>query len=133
MFHIVQILNLFLFSISLLFHLSEVFQDEEGFLRYIGIIIFPAFYPLILLITMFIVNIFEGLNNLRYERKTKKRLKDDNLLKIAITGSYGKTSIKNLVYDVLSMKYLCLKTKGSYNNQMGITKTILEEMKLLKH
>lgn len=109
---------------ALLFHLSEVFQDEEGFLRYIGIIIFPAFYPLVLLITMFIVNIFEGLNNLRYEMKTKKRLKDDNLLKIAITGSYGKTSVKNFLKELLDVKYKVLATPESYNTPMGISKTV---------
>lgn len=63
-----------------------------------------------------------------YANKAKRKLKEFKGIIIGITGSYGKTSIKNLVYDVLSMKYLCLKTKGSYNNQMGITKTILEEM-----
>ena len=63
-----------------------------------------------------------------YANKAKKKLQKFKGMIIGITGSYGKTSIKNLVYDVLSMKYLCLKTKGSYNNQMGITKTILEEM-----
>lgn len=65
-----------------------------------------------------------------YANKAKKKLATFKGIIIGITGSYGKTSIKNLVYDVLSMKYLCLKTRGSYNNQMGITKTILEEMNL---
>ena len=60
--------------------------------------------------------------------KAKKKCDAFEGIKIGITGSYGKTSIKNLVYDVLSMKYLCLKTRASYNNEMGITKTILEEM-----
>ncbi|MGN1344050.1 MAG: Mur ligase family protein [Traorella sp.] len=60
--------------------------------------------------------------------KAKCKLSKYHGIIIGITGSYGKTSIKNLVYDVLSMKYLCLKTRASYNNQMGITKTILEEL-----
>lgn len=63
-----------------------------------------------------------------YVLKAKKKCDRFEGIKIGITGSYGKTSIKNLVYDVLSMKYLCLKTRASYNNEMGITKTILEEM-----
>ena len=63
-----------------------------------------------------------------YVLKAKKKLSKYNGTIIGITGSYGKTSIKNLVYDVLSMKYFCLKTKASYNNSMGITKTILEEL-----
>lgn len=63
-----------------------------------------------------------------YVLLAKRKLEEFKGIRIGITGSYGKTSIKNLVYDVLSMKYVCLKTRASFNNEMGITKTILEEM-----
>lgn len=64
-----------------------------------------------------------------YVEKAKRKLEKYTGIIIGITGSYGKTSIKNLLYDVLSMKYSCLKTPHSYNNEMGITKTILENLK----
>ena len=44
---------------------------------------------------------------------------------IGITGSAGKTSTKDLVYNVVSKKYKTLKTKDNYNNHIGVPLTIL--------
>ncbi len=44
---------------------------------------------------------------------------------IAITGSVGKTSTKDAIYEVLSKKFKVKKNKGSYNNEIGIPLTIL--------
>lgn len=44
---------------------------------------------------------------------------------IAITGSNGKTTTKELVHEVLSAKYICYTTKGNLNNHIGIPLTIL--------
>lgn len=45
---------------------------------------------------------------------------------IAITGSVGKTSTKDMVASVLSKKYKVLKTEGNYNNHIGVPLTILK-------
>lgn len=44
---------------------------------------------------------------------------------IAITGSNGKTTTKELVYAVLKSKYNTYATKGNLNNHIGIPLTIL--------
>ncbi len=44
---------------------------------------------------------------------------------IAITGSVGKTSTKDMVASVVKQKYKTLKTKGNYNNHIGVPITIL--------
>ena len=44
---------------------------------------------------------------------------------IAVTGSVGKTSTRNIIYTVLSQKYNVLKTEGNYNNDIGVPLTIL--------
>lgn len=64
---------------------------------------------------------------------TKKALQDlasayRNELKckvIAITGSNGKTTTKDLLYKVLSEKYKTQKTMGNLNNEIGVPKTVL--------
>ena len=43
---------------------------------------------------------------------------------IAITGSVGKTTTKDLTASVLSKKYNTLKTEGNYNNEIGLPLTI---------
>ena len=49
-----------------------------------------------------------------------------NIPVIAITGSVGKTSTKDIVYQVVSSKYKTLKTEGNENNHIGLPLTILK-------
>ena len=44
---------------------------------------------------------------------------------IAITGSVGKSSTKELVAEVLSRKYHTYKNPGNYNNEIGLPLTLL--------
>ena len=48
-----------------------------------------------------------------------------NIPVIAITGSVGKTSTKDIVYEVVSQKYKTLKPIGNLNNHIGLPLTIL--------
>ena len=48
-----------------------------------------------------------------------------NIPVIAITGSVGKTSTKDIVANVVSKKYKTLKTEGNNNNNIGLPFTIL--------
>jgi len=52
-----------------------------------------------------------------------------NLTVIGITGSYGKTSVKEILAYLLSSKYKTLKTPESYNTLMGVSKVILRDLK----
>lgn len=55
----------------------------------------------------------------------KQQLKKyDHLIKIGITGSYGKTSTKYILDTLLSEKYNVLITPHSYNTPMGIVKVL---------
>jgi len=47
-----------------------------------------------------------------------------NLPTVAITGSVGKTTTKDMVSAVLAMKYNTLKTQGNFNNDIGLPLTI---------
>jgi UDP-N-acetylmuramoyl-tripeptide--D-alanyl-D-alanine ligase len=56
-----------------------------------------------------------------YKKEAKNRLKKmDKLQIIAITGSYGKTSIKNFVAQILSKRYKVYATPRSVNTLGGI-------------
>ncbi len=44
---------------------------------------------------------------------------------IAITGSVGKTTTKDMTAAVLSMRYRVLKTEGNFNNDIGLPLTLL--------
>jgi UDP-N-acetylmuramoyl-tripeptide--D-alanyl-D-alanine ligase len=44
---------------------------------------------------------------------------------VAVTGSSGKTTTKELLAKILSQKYNCLSTKGNLNNHIGVSLTLL--------
>lgn len=48
-----------------------------------------------------------------------------NIPVIAVTGSVGKTSTKDIIANVVSQKYKVLKTQGNMNNHIGLPMTIL--------
>ena len=77
--------------------------------------------PFIFALTALIVRPFEEANKKRYYKKVSKVFGDNkSLIKIAITGSYGKTSVKNYLASMLSKKYSVLMTKESYNTPLGM-------------
>ncbi len=45
---------------------------------------------------------------------------------IAITGSVGKTTTKDMVASVLSRSYSVLKSEGNFNNEIGLPQTLLK-------
>ncbi|WP_052191758.1 UDP-N-acetylmuramoyl-tripeptide--D-alanyl-D-alanine ligase [Cetobacterium sp. ZWU0022] len=49
-----------------------------------------------------------------------------NLKVIAITGSEGKTTTKDLIHGILKKKYRVKKTLGNHNNHIGLPYTILQ-------
>ncbi|MBR6581094.1 MAG: UDP-N-acetylmuramoyl-tripeptide--D-alanyl-D-alanine ligase [Ruminococcus sp.] len=52
-----------------------------------------------------------------------------DLHKVGITGSYGKTSMKFYLSELLSSQYETLKTPESFNTPMGVTITIRRDLK----
>lgn len=65
----------------------------------------------------------------RFVDNAKKKLSAMPDLKIiGITGSYGKTSVKNYVSALLSEKYNTLMTPHSYNTTLGVVRTVNEHL-----
>jgi UDP-N-acetylmuramoyl-tripeptide--D-alanyl-D-alanine ligase len=67
---------------------------------------------------------FEKLLFLHYYRQAQKRLAQIDPIVIGVTGSYGKTSIKNFIYQLLAPHYKVYKTPKSVNTLKGIVKDI---------
>lgn len=66
-----------------------------------------------------------------FKSRAKQKLKKINDLKIiAITASYGKTSIKNYLYQVLNKKFNVYMTPRSVNTIVGIAKDVNDDLPL---
>ena len=61
---------------------------------------------------------------LHYKRMAMKKLKMMNIPVIGITGSYGKTSSKNILNDILSVKYNSFPTPKNFNTPYGLIRSI---------
>lgn len=60
-----------------------------------------------------------------YKTKAMRKLKSmNNLEVIGITGSYGKTSSKNILSDILNVKFNALPTPKNFNTPLGLIITI---------
>lgn len=73
-----------------------------------------------------IIIVQDTLKALQEIAKLKRKLYNDKLKVVAITGSVGKTSTKDMIASVLKQKYKTLKTEGNYNNHIGVPLTILK-------
>lgn len=91
-----------------------IYMSLQMYLRYILVLI-PNF-----------INIpIEKIITSNYKRKALKKLYSYNNLEIiGITGSYGKTSSKNVLNDILNIKYKALATPLNYNTPYGLIITI---------
>lgn len=73
---------------------------------------------------------FESMIKMIFIQKAKNILANQSrLIKVGITGSYGKTSSKNILNEILAEKYYVLSTPASFNTPMGLTITIREQLK----
>lgn len=96
------------------------------------VVLLPVLLPINYMIFAFVLVVLspiEKMIKLGYERKTKlKLLSMKDLIKIGITGSYGKTSTKEILTTILSTQFNTYSTPKSYNTPMGITKAVLENL-----
>lgn len=118
----------------LVFVLSMVFLNVSflyiPYFKYGAIGLTPMFIPLLVCLAYYIMLPFETLHNKSFIKKAKKKLNSyENLIKIGITGSYAKTSVKNILASMLSEKYSVCCSPLSYNTPLGLSKTILENLK----
>lgn len=81
--------------------------------------------PLILTVGFYIMlPLDKSLYIISVKRCERKLEKYPDLIKIGITGSYGKTGVKNFLEKMLSQKYEVLATPKSYNTPLGICEAV---------
>ena len=73
---------------------------------------------------------FERANNNRYIQEARGILQAcPDLRIVGITGSYGKTSVKHFLAELMRERYEVLATPGNYNTTLGVVRTIRERLK----
>jgi UDP-N-acetylmuramoyl-tripeptide--D-alanyl-D-alanine ligase len=99
-------------------------------LFYYSYITLPVYSGYYLLFINWLLQPLEKRVNRKYLNEAKQILaKRPALMRVAITGSYGKTSCKMILAAMLSERYITLATPESVNTPMGITRVIREQLK----
>ena len=100
------------------------------YFKYGAVGLTPVLLPIFVLLSYYITYPFDALSKRHYVKKaTLALINRPDLIKIGITGSYGKTSVKNILAAFLSEKYEVCASPYSFNTPLGISKTISENLK----
>ncbi|MBE5783392.1 MAG: UDP-N-acetylmuramoyl-tripeptide--D-alanyl-D-alanine ligase [Clostridiales bacterium] len=92
-------------------------------------VLFALLLPLLVaLAAILALPIEKFIFRLYFNDAEKKLLENEKLIRIGITGSYGKTSTKFILANILSQKYNVLATPASFNTPMGVTRIIRERL-----
>jgi len=98
---------------------------SSNFIHFLYLILLLAL-PFVLIISLVILMPLEKLIANYFINKAKFNLGKSDLFKIGITGSFGKTSVKEILVAILKEKYNILYTKNSFNTPLGVAKTVNE-------
>ena len=107
--------------VVLLNYIAYLFGSELfSIIRFAFVCGMPILMPYVLFIAYSINEPFEHQIKKRIIRRTTEKLNKADVIKIGITGSFAKTSVKEILKTMLSQKYRVLATPASYNTPMGI-------------
>lgn len=108
--------------------------EELGTLRFAPIAIATSGFVLFLLAPIWltlgnlILQPFESYRRRRYLSAARSVLNATKPKIVGITGSYGKTTTKDFLRDILSLRYRTYATPKSYNTLMGISLAINRDL-----
>ena len=105
--------------------LISLTAGPDGIIRDVFLFVFPVFLPLWIALCGLLAWPIEKAISEMYFRDAQHILrKRKDLIRIGITGSWGKTSVKFILGTILEEKYHTLVTPASFNTPMGVTKVI---------
>jgi len=94
--------------------------------------LFDLLVPLFVTILVFLTSIISFLSRKKRIFDAKRKVsKIENLKVIGITGSYGKTTTKEVLHLILSKKFKTYATLENVNSEIGVADTINHHLSLL--
>ncbi|MDF9866973.1 UDP-N-acetylmuramoyl-tripeptide--D-alanyl-D-alanine ligase [Bacilli bacterium PM5-3] len=118
--------QIFTYTILYLLFVIGCYQIKDNYFLLILLLFVYNLYQMHIISLVSLINYpLENFFKQRFMNTAKKKLRENKTItSIGITGSYGKTSSKNIINEVLAKKYYCLVTPASYNTPLGISITL---------
>ncbi len=95
-----------------------------GLIAYTPFALAGTVLPFLLCLANAICSVFENARNRKFVKRAGQVLNERKIIRVGVVGSYGKTSVKNILKALLSEKYAVVETPESYNTPVGIAKTV---------
>jgi len=94
-----------------------------------ALVLWPILLPLVVALSGLLAwPVEKAISECYFRDARRKLLANERLIRIGITGSYGKTSVKHILGTILSEKYPTLITPASFNTPMGVSRAIRERL-----
>ena len=124
-----RIYRIFFVSIFLLLIFCILFYVIGLNFLFLFVLFSNIFIPIILSLALLVLQPIELIIKNKYIRIARNILsRQSGLIKIGITGSYGKTSVKEILNSILVTTYFTVATPKSFNTPFGLTKTIISDL-----
>lgn len=95
-------------------------------LRFVPLCLLVLLLPFTLTCADFIMTLYEKPHTNAFIKRAKRTIAESGCVKVGITGSFGKTSVKRFAEQILSAKFRVIATPASYNTPVGIAKCVNE-------
>jgi UDP-N-acetylmuramoyl-tripeptide--D-alanyl-D-alanine ligase len=122
------LLTLSMLLVILIFLILDIATGNALLSLAIGVFILTQFYLPLTVSRALLYPIEYLIIRMNIEKTAKKIKSIKNLKVIAITGSYGKTSVKEILYQLIKDSHKTLRTPESYNTILGISKVVDYEL-----
>lgn len=113
-------------SVGFSFAAFAIGTELACLLRYLPVTLVPLFYPLLLVCANFLAKAYEVPRNRSFIKRAARTLESSGCVKVGITGSFAKTSVKRFAEAILSERFRVIATPASYNTPIGIARTVNE-------
>lgn len=119
----IRFLCVFAFLIFSFSHLVFIFENRAWMIVFFLLLI-SILSPLVFILAHICIYPVEVAIKKYYIARTRGKLREFKGIKIAITGSYGKTSVKSILAHLLEGKFKVIASPKNYNTPMGVCKTV---------
>jgi len=117
--------------LMMLLALSFIYLAVESVVIFsLMLILSDLFLPFLIALVVLLVNPAANRQKKQLIDQAAKKIKNNpNLIVIGVTGSYGKSSVKEYLAQLLADKFSVLKTPANVNTEIGVANLILKELK----
>jgi len=121
--------NLLIFGFNILFLSLYAYLSIFSFEAYWSLLLFPVLVRLASILGALLTSPLAWLFRYRYIYLAQRQLNASKVKIIGITGSYGKSSVKEYLHQILSTQFITGKTRGNRNTEVGIAMEIALQVK----